>query len=355
MREKNRPVFRLRRVRKIPAAVSLLALAGASLVACAAGPGPQSADDADCERPASNDALTSVVTVPDGDQPDSVDVNVPDEGGSYGTDKTVFADLVTGDGPALTDTTQLIELDVSFYSPVELPSLQRGVGDRLSGVSTSGQGQDGSPMRSQLTEDLVLEQYPGLEGVLECATAGSRIVAGIPLSELGEQAAAQYVQAGVPEDGSLIAVVDLNEVYPGAAWGKPQYNGETNMPSVVRGPDGRPGITVPDKAAPKDLVVETLLKGDGKEIGEGDAAIVRYTGVLWETGDVFDSAWEKGSALVMNQPMVEGFTKAVQGQTVGSQVLAVIPPDLGYGDQEGGAVPPNSTLVFVVDIVGVQE
>jgi len=348
-------VFKLRRVRKIPAALSLLALAGVSLVACSSNAGPQGAAAADCERPASNDALSSVVDVPtDGDMPNSVDVNLPD-GQGYTVDEPIVSDIVKGDGDVLTDTTQLVELDVSFYSPVELSALQVGVGDRLSGVSTTGQASDGTATRSQLTEDLVLEQYPGLEGVLECATAGSRIVAGLPLSALGEEVAAQYVQAGIPEDGALIAVIDLNEVYPGAAWGSAQYNASTNLPSVVRGPDGRPGITVPDKDAPSDLKVQTLLKGDGKVIGEDDAAIVRYTGVLWETGEVFDSSWESGAALVLNQPMVEGFTQAVQGQTVGSQVLAVIPPDLGYGDQESGTIPANSTLVFVVDIVGIQE
>ena len=48
-----------------------------------------------------------------------------------------------------------------------------------------------------------------------------------------------------------------------------------------------------------------------------------------------------------------GFAEALEGKTVGSQVLAVIPPDQGYGDQGSGAVPGDATLVFVIDILGI--
>ena len=83
--------------------------------------------------------------------------------------------------------------------------------------------------------------------------------------------------------------------------------------------------------------------------------MLRYTGVVWDTGEVFDSSWENGSALVLGDDMIEGFTKAIEGQTVGSQVMAVIPPDLGYGDQANGPIPAGATLVFVADIVGIQK
>ena len=46
-----------------------------------------------------------------------------------------------------------------------------------------------------------------------------------------------------------------------------------------------------------------------------------------------------------------GFTKAIAGQTVGSQVIAILPPADGYGEAGAGTIPPNSTLIFVVDIL----
>ncbi len=346
-------MLRLNRVRKIPAVISLLALTGVSLVACSA------ADPiAQCERPGGDDAkLVSLGIDASGEAPTSLDLNLPegDDAAAYTTAEPVFADVAVGDGAALADTEQLLEVDVAFYVPKDLPAIGLSAGDRAGGVSTNAQNpQTGQAQRAVMTEELVLQQYPGLEEALGCATAGSRIVAGLPLSSLGESAQT-YLQAGLSEDDSLLAVIDLNAVYPASAWGSHAYNAVTNMPSVVRAPDGRPGISVPDQAAPEDLVVETLLRGDGQEIAEGDRAVLQYTGVLWDTGEVFDSSWDNGTALVWDGNTVEGFSEALVGQKVGSQVLAVIPPELGYGDQENGAVPAGSTLVFVIDIVGVQE
>ena len=51
--------------------------------------------------------------------------------------------------------------------------------------------------------------------------------------------------------------------------------------------------------------------------------------------------------------VVPGFAEALEGQTVGSQVLVVIPPELAYGEEGAGSIPANATLVFVIDILGI--
>lgn len=331
MRDQAPAVLRLRRVRKIPAALTILAVAGVSLVACSASEPIEG-----CERPASNEALSSLVDVSGGaDEVPEISIDQ-----KYATDKTVFADVESGDGASLSEMDQVAAIDMAFYSA--------DTGDFV--ISTPYDG-----TRQPQTMENWLTQFPGLEDALSCAKAGSRMVVGLPNDGVSDEMRQQYAAQGFPQDGSLIAVVDVHDVYPRQAWGTAQYNAATNMPSVVRAPDGRPGITVPDKKAPKDLVVETLLKGDGEKVEAGDKAVLRYTGVVWDTGEVFDSSWENGSALVLGDGMIEGFSKAVEGQTVGSQVMAVIPPDLGYGDQANGPIPANATLVFVVDIVGIQK
>lgn len=80
-----------------------------------------------------------------------------------------------------------------------------------------------------------------------------------------------------------------------------------------------------------------------------------YTGVLWDDKTEFDSSWGKTPVSFSLDQVVEGFGEGLRGQTVGSQVLIVIPPELGYGDQANAAVPAGSTLVFVVDILGLDE
>ena len=84
---------------------------------------------------------------------------------------------------------------------------------------------------------------------------------------------------------------------------------------------------------------------------------MQYTGVKWSDGTVFDSSWENGApASFQTTGVVDGFRQALEGQTVGSQVLVVIPPALGL--RRGRLVEhelAGETLVFVVDILGTQH
>jgi FKBP-type peptidyl-prolyl cis-trans isomerase len=68
---------------------------------------------------------------------------------------------------------------------------------------------------------------------------------------------------------------------------------------------------------------------------------------------VFDSSWKRGAPTQFSiSGVVPGFQKALVGQKVGSQVVAVVTPADGYGDKGSGSIPANATLVFVIDILG---
>ncbi len=100
-------------------------------------------------------------------------------------------------------------------------------------------------------------------------------------------------------------------------------------------------------------MAQTLIKGDGPAVAANDVITVQYSGWLWD-GTAFDSSWTNGTPFqtqIGTKSVIEGWDKGLIGQTVGSQVLLVIPPSLGYGDQESGTIPANSTLIFVVDIL----
>jgi peptidylprolyl isomerase len=110
---------------------------------------------------------------------------------------------------------------------------------------------------------------------------------------------------------------------------------------------------VPDNAPPKELVVQTIIKGDGEKV-TGDVPVrVHYTGVLWDGKTVFDTTWDGDPKSITLDSVVPGFATALKGQTVGSQVMVVVPPAEGYKDQAQGSIPANSTLVFVIDILGL--
>ena len=87
----------------------------------------------------------------------------------------------------------------------------------------------------------------------------------------------------------------------------------------------------------------------------GQTVTLHYSGFLWDGKTQFDSSWEKGQPVQFKLEeggLINGFLKAVVGQKIGSQVVAVIPPADGYGSTDQGSIPANSTLVFVIDILG---
>ena len=116
---------------------------------------------------------------------------------------------------------------------------------------------------------------------------------------------------------------------------------------------GEPSLTPVSGAAPTTLVVQPLIKGTGAAVQTGQTVTVQYTGWLWD-GTQFDSSWSTGSPATFTldtSSVISGWVDGLTGQTVGSQVLLVIPPDKGYGANAQGSIPANSTLVFVVDIL----
>jgi peptidylprolyl isomerase len=106
-----------------------------------------------------------------------------------------------------------------------------------------------------------------------------------------------------------------------------------------------------------------LKAGNGPVVEDGDTVVVQYTGVLWDDNSVFDSSWDKGTSGAPatftvstgeDAQVIPGFSKAIIGQKVGSQLGVIIPPSEGYGEAGAGqTIPGNATLFFVVDILGV--
>lgn len=153
-----------------------------------------------------------------------------------------------------------------------------------------------------------------------------------------------------PGEGSTVAVFDI---LPTRAAGEAVEPRE-GLPTVTLADDGEPGVAVPEGAAPPaELVVQPLQRGPGPQVQPGQVITVQYLGVAWSTGEVFDSTWERGR---LPAPFPIGVGSVLPGwdaglveQTVGSQVLLVVPPDLGYGTSVAELV--DETLVFVVDIL----
>lgn len=310
----------MRKVPLIPAVLGVLGLTAVALVGCS------QTSASSCEQPAPDAALSDLVTVSGdiGDEP-KIDVYTP-----FHTDKTAIAGVVAGEGTPITSDTQLVGLTVTVVSG--------DTGEPVVAGAFDGQ-------LSQLTSIL-----PGITESLECATPGSRTV--IALAPDG--IVPEYAQSvGMTDTDSAVAVVDVRSTYLAAADGADVFNSGFGLPTVVRAVDGHPGLVFTDAAPPTDVTIQTLKRGTGAVV-TGDAPVrVHYLGVVWDADEPFDSSWDGEPASLTLDGVVPGFAQALEGQTVGSQVLVVVPPSAGYGDQEQASIPANSTLVFVIDILGI--
>lgn len=125
-----------------------------------------------------------------------------------------------------------------------------------------------------------------------------------------------------------------------------------DLPKISLSNTGKPSLDLNNYKPTNTLVSQTLIKGKGAKVGEHQTVSANYTGWLASDGKQFDSSWDRGQASDFSlDQVVKGWQQGLAGQTVGSQVLVIVPPDLGYGDQEKSGIPANSTLIFVVDIL----
>lgn len=308
--------------RRIPAVLAVLGLSALTLAGCATASSP-----AACERPAADTGVLDAVHVSGAPGAAQVSIDAP-----VFVHETVAADETVGEGMAITSDAQ----DLAFTATI----VDGATGQTL--LTATPQVDRVGSWR---------EHYDGLADMMMCAREGSRVVGAVPATALSTQAAENW---GLSEDDTIVVSLDVQKVYLAAANGVPQYNDRRGMPSVVLAPDGTPGIIIPDADPPADLAVEVLKKGDGAVVTDADSIRIKYTGVTWADRTVFDSSWQKGaSAAVTLNGVVPGFAQALEGQTVGSQILAVIPPELGYGAEGSGTIPGGATLVFVIDILGI--
>jgi len=107
-----------------------------------------------------------------------------------------------------------------------------------------------------------------------------------------------------------------------------------------------------------------IKKGAGPAIEAGQTAVVHYTGWLYSEGAPENKGQKFDSSRDRNQPfdfelgagmVIQGWDEGVEGMQVGGHRRLVIPPEKGYGAHgAGGVIPPNATLVFDVELVGIE-
>ncbi len=120
-------------------------------------------------------------------------------------------------------------------------------------------------------------------------------------------------------------------------------------------PASVPDVSVPAEA-PSELKVTPITEGSGDPVKAGDIVVVDYVGVRQADGSQFDASYGK-DPLVLTVGLgqvIQGWDEGVQGMKVGGRRRLTIPPHKGYGSRgAGGVIKGGETLVFVVDLLGV--
>lgn len=202
----------------------------------------------------------------------------------------------------------------------------------------------------------------GLVHTLMCSSNGSRVAGVIPAEEaFGAEGAPEF---GLGPDVSIIFIADILDIQPPPPppleeLVAPQQPVPEGFPTVEFS-GGTPDVEFPEGEIPDSYQVAAVIDGEGDMVYDGATVVVQYHGVNWNTGETFDSSFERGEpqAFPTTQgSLIPGFRDGLVGQNVGSRVLITIPPALGYGPQGGtqdGAIGAEDTIFFVVDILGMQ-
>ena len=211
---------------------------------------------------------------------------------------------------------------------------------------------DRQPQSVPLATGGVLPAWKQLAG----QRVGSRVLMVVPPADgFGKAGDSQLNVLGTD---TLVFVFDVLSTVPetAAAAGAPAvYDPGSTLPRVAETASG-PKITIPAAAKPPaKLIADTLIKGTGAPITSGQTVVVQYSGVVWRSGQVFDSSYQTktpDSFVLGAGQVIPGWEQGLGGVTVGSRVLLVVPPALAYGDQaEPPYIDDNDTLVFVIDVI----
>jgi peptidylprolyl isomerase len=117
-----------------------------------------------------------------------------------------------------------------------------------------------------------------------------------------------------------------------------------------------PKVTPPKGPAPSTLQTKELVTGTGAEAKSGETVTVNYVGVLYKGGKEFDASWKRKEPFQFKLgqgAVIKGWDQGVAGMKVGSRRELFIPAELAYGKTGSPpAIPPNSPLIFIVDLLG---
>ncbi|WP_213814032.1 FKBP-type peptidyl-prolyl cis-trans isomerase [Glaciihabitans sp. dw_435] len=252
------------------------------------------------------------------------------------TQRTV---VTKGDGKAVV-TGDRVKVEFTMYNGT-------------TGAEITNTGYATTPVTFELDEAKFI---PGIVKTLNCSTIGSRVVGVIPPVDAFGTTGSETNNIAATDSIVFVAdVISKADTLLTKATGDAQKP-VAGLPTVKLSDAGVPTVTIPSGNPSTKLEKEVLIKGKGATVPENSNVVVNYQGTVWSTKTIFDDSWARGASATFNTgAVVAGFKQALEGQTVGSQILVTIPPSLGYGTEGNttAGIKGTDTLVFVIDILGL--
>ena len=166
----------------------------------------------------------------------------------------------------------------------------------------------------------------------------------------------------------LLTIAGIAAIYPGRissaagdASGTMTFNGVTV--SDATNISSKPKVTAESALPSATLKVKDLVVGKGEAATADSTVSVQYVGVRYADGRQFDSSWDRGGPTSFSlRRVVKGFTQGIGGKDeippmkVGGRRIIIVPSEMGYGEEgtPDGNIPPNASIVFVVDLIAVK-
>lgn len=123
--------------------------------------------------------------------------------------------------------------------------------------------------------------------------------------------------------------------------------------NVSKDTSKKPTITKPSGDPPAELVQKDIVAGKDAAAADGDNLSVHYLGALFD-GEQFEASWDAGKPFDFQLGagnVIPGWDEGIKGMKAGGRRLLVIPPEKAYGAEGQGNIPPDATLIFVVDLL----
>lgn len=150
--------------------------------------------------------------------------------------------------------------------------------------------------------------------------------------------------------GIIVICIVLVFIMSFVLWSRQSGNGKIESGTVSLQQRNQPTMT-------DQLIIEDIAVGSGNAVKSGDTVVIHYEGTL-PTGEVFDSSYKRGqpfaTAIGVGR-VIKGWDEGVVGMKVGGKRKLTIPPDKAYGAQGvPGAIPPNATLIFTLELLEIK-